>query len=157
MEHIVRDTALSTVLFETLNQGFGNVGRMLGGKHHNTSSCSPHKSVLMQKQPWLKDIFLSTDHIPWQSSKQVLNCFSGWGPYSQATEHPTAKAIKNSMFICSLILKSQLREKSLPQSTCTCVQFLWVGWHYTMCWLKLIASEDGLGPQRVWVPVNTVR
>lgn len=67
--------------------------------------------------------------------------FSRWGPYSQATYHPTAKAIRRSMFISSLIPKSLFRKKPLPQSTCTCGQFLWVGWHFTVCWLKLIAQQ----------------
>lgn len=64
------------------------------------------------------------------------------------------------MFISSLIPKSQFR-KSLPQSTCMCGQLRWVGWHFTVCWLKLIGQQGWPWIQQlpwwVWVPVNTVR
>lgn len=93
------------------------------GKHHNTFSYSPHKTVLMQKQPWLKDMLLSTNHIPWQSSKQAFNCFSGWGllylfPNNIASHCQSYQEL--NAHISSLIPKSQFRKKSLPQSTCTC-------------------------------------
>lgn len=36
-----RDTTLSTVLFETLNKVFGNIGRNLGGENTTTLSHIP--------------------------------------------------------------------------------------------------------------------
>lgn len=51
----LRDTALTTVLFVTLNQGFEHVGRMLGEQVPQQFLIFPpkrnYKTVLTQKQP----------------------------------------------------------------------------------------------------------
>lgn len=114
----------------------------------------------MQKQPWLKDMLLSTNHIPCQSSKRVFNCLSGWGLLSLFPNNIAFHCQSYQELNVHLPFDPQIPvqdEIPSPEHLPMCSIPIWVGF-FTVCWLKFIVQQ-GWGwmhplPQWVLVPIS---